>query len=113
MANVTVFGWSDDCIELEGDIRDEVSAYNVTAEIWVDDLFVATIGYDVDRDGQWRIQLTDAADAREDADYTLLVDPAVSDDGYRAGGEIPAYSDVLTIDGAFSSVTVHGEQFDI
>ena len=52
----TVYGCSDDLVELDGAIYDEFSAYDLHNLLKFDNGAVLTVCYDRDGDGIWRIE---------------------------------------------------------
>lgn len=60
MGKVVIYGASDDCIEVEGDIREEWYSYGVEATAWVDALVFSdgsVVQVEYDRHGVWRAGL--------------------------------------------------------
>lgn len=60
MGEVVIYGASDDCIEVEGDLRDEWYSYGVEATGWMDALVFSdgsVVGIEYDRHGVWRAGL--------------------------------------------------------
>lgn len=95
--SVTVYGASDDLIEVEGDISEEYNAWQADGKVLAfSDGTVLRISYT--REGIWRIVPL----ARGEG--LLEITQAVSADDER-------YSDRATIDGARISWCVYGQQF--
>lgn len=89
-ATTTIYGASDDLIELDGAIYDEFSAYDVTSQLAFDNGAILTIRYD--DDGIWRIENTNHHPS-------VTITRCEDRDGFtdRDG---PIYSDLATIGGA-------------
>lgn len=102
MSNLYISGASDDLIEIDGAVSDEFNVYGpATVVVKIDDAvhLVATVEYDRDGDGEWRVEV-----AGNFPTATVSWCKAVGDndgdgpedqviDGYR----IASYSDVLII----------------
>jgi hypothetical protein len=89
-----IYGASDDLIELEGDIRDEIGCYGIDDDKdvkWYLALSDGTL-LSVNYDGRWRFAVVTVGGAQ------LSKIEATEDEGSRADGT-PAYSDVVTLDG--------------
>lgn len=97
MADLVIYGFSDDLIEIEGVVSDELEPpYGKAAvvTIRVDDARYATLlaEYDRDGDGQWRVvndEVTDAA---------VVIVPARGEDEPDDEDGCPGYSDKAVID---------------
>jgi len=94
---VKIYGASDDLIEVEGDIRDELSAYDLDdgAAVACSDGTLLGVSYD----GRWRFTLISKGSASFDKIE------ATEDEGSRPDGT-PAYSDVVVLDGHISWVAL-------
>ena len=57
MAKVTIYGHSDDCIEVEGDVREEFDAYEGYRWLHFNDGTIVNIGYDQMPDKGWDISV--------------------------------------------------------
>jgi hypothetical protein len=109
ISSFTLYGASDDLIELEGDLYEEVTAYNAGAcQVVVDDVVVATIEYGLD--GMWTI-----APEAETGALSVEVTHAAVDDDLREhpGTTFTRYSDVIVITGPMLRVKVADEEFDV
>lgn len=97
MAEVVIYGASDDLIEVEGAIREEFYANNGERHIlgFNDGTLLQVHN---DDDGIWRILPLVIA---EETSYSK--DEATSDDGRREDGK-PAYSDVVTLTSTYKFV---------
>ena len=88
----TIYGASDDLIELDGAIYDEFSAYDETSQLTFDNGAVLTIRYD--DDGIWRIENTNRHPS-------VVLTRCEDREGYT-DPDGPIYSDQATITGAAS-----------
>lgn len=94
---ITVYGASDDLIEVEGDIREEFYAIDDASHVLsFSDGTVLSVEYD--RQGNWRIRRL--AEGR--ATYTLT----------EATGSDHDYSDVATLDGEPITWVTFGKRFE-
>lgn len=91
MSCVTVYGASDDLIEIEGDLSEEFTPSD-DHDTWLvfGDGTILSVRYD--QTGTWRITRTSNGTA------AMIWEEASADDGNRADGK-PAYSDVVTLIG--------------
>lgn len=89
--SVTVYGSSDDLIEVEGDIREELTAIESPSYVALSNGVALKLRYD--EDGCWRINLV--------AGSGVTITPA-------DGPDSDNYSDRATVDGDVTWV-VHGE----
>lgn len=92
MAEVTIYGASDDLIELDGDIYEEFTASDGEPNLiaFSDGTLLEVTYTDA---GIWRINaLSTCAGTR------LAKDEATADEGNREDGK-PAYTDVVTLNG--------------
>ena len=90
----TVYGCSDDLIELDGAIYDEFDAYDRDSHLKFDNGAVLAVAYDRDGDGIWRIE-----NPREHPSVTIT--RCEDRDGYT-GPDGDIYSDLATVTGATS-----------
>jgi hypothetical protein len=94
VSRIVIYGASDDLIEIEGDISEELNPpYNLDEggeKVWLacSDGTLLSVRYD----GRWRF----ARDTKGSAAYEN--DEATDDEGSREDGK-PAYSDVVTLTG--------------
>jgi hypothetical protein len=94
---ITVYGASDDLIEIEGDIREEFSASDVDGDLLAfSDGTLLRIRYT--RDGVWRIETLVTAQS------TLEIVPAPANDESN-------YSDRATLTGAPITWVVRGSEW--
>jgi hypothetical protein len=90
--STTIYGCSDDLIELDGDIYDEIGCYEQPTRIKFDNGVL--LGVEYEADGHWRITLL------TDSEGVSIV-KAEDRPGYTdVDGEI--YSDLATVTGATS-----------
>lgn len=102
MAELTIYGASDDLIEVDGDIREEFTANDGPNLLAFSDGTLLDVRYS--ESGVWRINALSRC-----ASTTYVKDEATADEGRREDGT-PAYSDKVTLDG-FLTWVVHGETF--
>jgi hypothetical protein len=96
-----IYGYSDDLIEIEGDIREEFSAAtNETG--WLALSCGTLIRYKYDDDGIWRFQVSE--DAGRFATHWVSVEEGAE----RDDTNVPEYSQVVRIDVNVRWV-LHGE----
>lgn len=90
LATVTIYGASDDLVEIEGDINEEFYATDEGEMcLLFGDGTVLDIEYD--RHGIWRI-------TGKPGSATMTKEEATADEGDRPDGK-PAYSDIVTLTG--------------
>jgi hypothetical protein len=92
MTDLIIYGASDDLIEVEGALRDELNPpYDKPAIVTVkvdDEVYVRLhVEYDPDGTGEWRIQPT------APGDLVTIVPARGEDDGQRDEHGCPGYSD--------------------
>jgi hypothetical protein len=96
---LTVYGSSDDLIEVEGDVEEEFT-YRGDGFLAFSDGTLLSVTYD--DNGVWRfLPLSNGVSER-------VIDPALGVDGHRDDYR-PAYSDIVTMQGDFVWV-VYGAQ---
>lgn len=100
-----IYGASDDLIEIEGQITDEVDCYNhqKPIKITASDGTIASIFYN----GEWKLNVKFAG-----VKYLHLVD-SVGDDNEHEGVALgcTSYSDVLIFDEGIEWVKIKGKTF--
>ena len=93
-ATTTVYGCSDDLVELDGAIYDEFSAYDMDNLLKFNNGATLIVRYDRDGDGVWRIEC-------DDDHPSVTITRCEDRDGYTdPDGDI--YSDLATVVGAAS-----------
>lgn len=104
-------GHSDDCVEIDGPVALEAYLYDGPADVVVNGTRIATIEFDPDRSGNWRITPTAPVPG-----VTLTIVPALGEDAehvtvepYLHAGTVRGYSDYAVITG----VTVKDEHADL
>lgn len=100
MAEVIVYGASDDLVEFEGAVYDEIGAWQAD-----DKRFVFNDGTEIaatfDQQGQWRLRVVNLA-----SDATVTHVPSREDDGLEPDEhDCPGYSDKLVFDGTMTAVS--------
>lgn len=111
MADLIIYGASDDLIELDGVIRDELDPpYGAPAHVsvTVDGRIYATVtlSYDQDGDGEWRILVASAHDAPPVRVVRARGEDAGSDQHGCPGYSDKAIVDMASIDGSRIDVSV-------
>jgi hypothetical protein len=93
LSTVTVYGYSDDLIEVEGSLSEEFNPDSDDQDTWLifGDGTVLAIRYD--EFGVWRITCP-----YQSAGTTKTFSGAIGEEGDREDGK-PAYSDVVTLTG--------------
>jgi hypothetical protein len=97
MTDLVIYGASDDLVEVEGLVRDELNPpYDKPAVVTVkvDDTTYAQlhVEYDPDHSGEWRVQTTSAGQP------VRVIDARHTDDGTWDEHGCPGYSDKAIID---------------
>lgn len=93
-ATTTVYGCSDDLVELDGAIYDEFSAYDLDNLLKFDNGATLIVRYDRDGDGIWRIE-------NDNRHPSVAIIRCEDREGYTdPDGDI--YSDLATVVGATS-----------
>lgn len=107
-----VFGHSDDCIEVRGDVESEFYHYDETPlEFEVEsDGGVRLFTVEYDAEGEWRISDMDETD-----DPRFVVSRAVGEDSDEdacevLGERVAKYSDLLTVYGDVTAMYVFGHK---
>ena len=91
MARVTIYGASDDLVEIEGDINEEWYANDEDGmSLAFGDGTILDVQYD--KFGIWRVSVGHKGSA------TLEKQEALGDEGRREDGK-PAYSEIVTLEG--------------
>lgn len=115
MATFTVYGASDDLLEFDGDVYAEIDCYDAPAiPILVNDVHMLTIEYG--RDGNWRIDVVEVPDGFEVVEHGKHLDGRVENEQGlprhpAPHGDVPCYSDYLTLTGPIVTVTAYGQTF--
>lgn len=91
MPTVLVHGQSDDLIEVEGDLREEFSAYDISKYLHFDNGTILKIGHDVVKDKGWHIEVVKLGDVE-----LKYLDPIMHGDDH--------YSDQLKLIGDITRV---------
>ena len=102
-----IYGASDDLIEIDGQISDEVDAYSASDEPVKFKTSLGTKGT-ISYDGEWKITIKE-----EGPDFVRVVE-SVGDDNDHTEDDtknIPSYSDVLILDGDLDWIKVKGKKY--
>jgi hypothetical protein len=102
-----IYGASDDLIEIDGQISDEVDAYSASDEPVKFKTSLGTKGT-ITYDGEWKITIKE-----EGSDFVRVVE-SVGDDNDHTEDDtknIPSYSDVLILDGDLDWIKVKGKKY--
>lgn len=102
-----IYGASDDLIEIDGQINDEVDAYSASDEPVKFKTSLGTKGT-ISYDGEWKITI------KEEGDDFVRVVESVGDDNTHTEDDtknIPSYSDVLILSGDLEWVKVKGKKY--
>jgi len=102
-----IYGYSDDLIEIDGLIRDEVDCYNhkKPIKITASDGTIASIFYN----GEWKINVKFAG-----SKYVKLIN-SVGDDSNHIDNDsldCPPYSDVLILGDGIEWIKIKGQTFN-
>ena len=98
MSTISIYGASDDLVEVEGLVSDEFGCYgaaSVNVFVKVDDALyaVVSIAFDPDGSGEWRVQTTTAHGSH----HIAVWEARGEDDGDDQDG-CPGYSDKAVVD---------------
>lgn len=102
-----IYGASDDLIEIDGQISDEVDAYSSSDEPIKFKTSEGTKGT-IQYNGEWKITIKE-----QGPDFVRVVE-SVGDDNTHTEentNDVPSYSDVLILSGDLEWVKVKGEKF--
>ena len=102
-----IYGASDDLIEIDGQISDEVDAYSASdepAKFKTSQGTKGTIMYD----GEWKITIKE-----EGSDFVKVIESVGDDNNHTEENtkDVPPYSDVLILDGDLEWVKVKGKKY--
>jgi len=104
-----IYGASDDLIEIDGQINDEVEAYSAERKPIKFKTSLGTKGT-ILYNGEWKITIVE-----EGSDFVKVI-PSIGDDyddkhTEENTNDVPSYSDVLILSGDLEWVKVKGEKF--
>ena len=102
-----IYGASDDLIEIDGQITDEIYAYSASDEPVKFKTSLGTEGT-ISYDGEWKIII------KEEGDDFVRVVESVGDDNPHTEDEtndIPSYSDVLILSGDLDWIKIDGKKY--
>lgn len=110
MKTIRVYGASDDLVEIEGYINDEIPSYDCGKMVKASDGTVARISYAKDNTDCWRIKVI------KHGNQFLKHISAVSEDGDVKhtdvdSGDAPSYSDVLVFKDGVEWIRCGGKEF--
>ena len=102
-----IYGASDDLIEIDGQINDEVEAYSSETKPIKFKTSLGTKGT-ILYNGEWKITITE-----EGSDFMRVVESVGDDDDHTEDNtkNIPSYSDVLILSGDLEWVKVKGKKY--
>lgn len=102
-----IYGASDDLIEIDGQISDEVDAYSASDEPIKFKTSKGTKG-NIIYDGEWKITITE-----EGSDFVKVIESVGDDNDHTEENtkNVPPYSDVLILDGELEWVKIKGKKF--
>jgi hypothetical protein len=102
-----IYGASDDLIEIDGQIIDEVEAYSTDRTPIKFKTSLGTKGT-ITYNGEWKIDVKEGG-----SDFVIKIE-SVGDDNTHTEentNDVPSYSDVLILEGDLEWVKVNGEKF--
>lgn len=102
-----IYGASDDLIEIDGQISDEVDAYSASKEPVKFKTSLGTKGT-ILYNGEWKITITE-----EGSDFMRVVESVGDDDDHTEDDtkNIPSYSDVLILSGDLEWIKINGKKY--
>jgi len=102
-----IYGASDDLIEIDGQIIDEVEAYSADREPIKFKTPSGTKG-SFFYDGEWKITIDEKG-----TDFVKVIESVGDDNEHTEENtkDVPSYSDVLILDGDLEWVKIKGEKF--
>lgn len=103
---ILIYGASDDLIEIEGDIREEFSAYGDDAGVYLGFSDGTLVSVDYDRDGIWRF-----SSLRNGSGVTRFGEMGVTPQDTGLAAEVPDYSESVLLDGHHIEWIILGTRF--
>lgn len=103
MKKLIIYGYSDDLIEIEGDLREEIDVGGKITDITISDGSIITIDYSISRSGLWSIQIKNQTSDVKLTHYNEL-------DIISNEIDIPDYSDSIKIEGNITWVEIGDER---
>lgn len=102
-----IYGASDDLIEIDGQISDEVDAYSASDEPIKFKTSQGTKGTFF-YDGEWKVSLT-----VEGPDFVKVIESVGDDNDHTEENtkDVPPYSDVVILEGDLDWVKVKGKKY--
>jgi hypothetical protein len=102
-----IYGASDDLIEIDGQISDEVEAYSSEKKPIKFKTSLGTKGT-ILYNGEWKITII-----QEGSDFVKIIESVGDDNDHTEENtnNVPSHSDVLILDGDLEWVKVKGEKF--
>ena len=102
-----IYGASDDLIEIDGQISDEVDAYSASDEPVKFKTSQGTKG-SIMYDGEWKITIKE-----EGSDFVKVIESVGDDNNHTEENtkNVPPYSDVLILDGDLEWVKIKGKKY--
>jgi hypothetical protein len=102
-----IYGASDDLIEIDGQISDEVDAYSASDEPVKFKTSQGTKG-SIMYDGEWKITIKE-----EGSDFVKVIESVGDDNNHTEENtkSIPSYSDALILSGDLEWIKVNGKKY--
>ena len=102
-----IYGASDDLIEIDGQISDEVDAYSSSDEPIKFKTSQGTKG-SIMYDGNWNITIIE-----EGTDFVKVIESVGDDNDHTEENtkDVPSYSDVLILEGELEWIKVKGKKY--
>jgi hypothetical protein len=102
-----IYGASDNLIEIDGQISDEVDAYSASDEPVKFKTSQGTKG-SIMYDGEWKITIKE-----EGSDFIKVIESVGDDNNHTEENtkNVPPYSDVLILDGDLEWVKIKGKKY--
>jgi len=102
-----IYGASDDLIEIDGQIIDEVDAYSSSDEPVKFKTSLGTKGT-ITYDGEWKINVEEGG-----SDFVIKIESVGDDNTHTEENtkDVPSYSDVLILEGDLEWVKVKGKKY--
>jgi hypothetical protein len=102
-----IYGASDDLIEIDGQISDEVEAYSIDRTPLKFKTSLGTKGT-ITYNGEWKIDVKEGG-----SDFMIKIESVGDDNTHTEENtkDVPSYSDVLILDGDLEWIKVNGKKF--
>lgn len=102
-----IYGASDDLIEIDGQISDEVEAYSSEIKPIKFKTSLGTKGT-ILYNGEWKIEVKEGG-----SDFMIKIESVGDDNTHTEENtkDVPSYSDVLILDGDLEWIKVNGKKY--